>query len=132
MLPSNFDESNGSLDPPKGVSPDECHPLYVFRDGRHVVSCWRVTQDELDEINRTGRVWLTIWGPTMPPALPSGTYPFKVNEEKQPRPTKFQRSSLTRHPNTPCDKCGKVDDGTGHRCDPGRLDDEERDPAPPI
>lgn len=83
MLASNFDESNGSLDPPEGVSVDACQPLFVFRDGLHVVSYWKPTQEELDEINRTGRVWLMIWGGTMPPALLLGETPFQEAEAEE-------------------------------------------------
>lgn len=77
-----FDESDAVLGPPPGMSAEECQALQILRisDGTHpiVVSCWKLTKDELDEINRTGRVWLMIWGETMPPAAVSGTKPFSV------------------------------------------------------
>jgi hypothetical protein len=41
-----------------------------------VVSCWKVTREELDQIIATGRVWLTVCGETMPPCEVSGTRPF--------------------------------------------------------
>jgi hypothetical protein len=72
MEPAGFDESNVVLDKPPGMTHEECQALQVFRGQDEtgspvVVSCWKVTQAELDEINRTGRVWLTIHGHTMPP-----------------------------------------------------------------
>lgn len=81
MEATSFDESNHSLGPPPGVSEDECSSLAVFVDGKHVVSCWKLTREELEEVNRTGRVWLTIWGRTMPPACVQVASPFKQQQE---------------------------------------------------
>jgi hypothetical protein len=41
-----------------------------------VISCWKVTQEELEEIQRTGRVWLMVYGVTMPPVVLCGVRPF--------------------------------------------------------
>ncbi len=79
MEPASFDESNDMLNRPKGMSDEECAPLCIFRDMETptVISCWKVTKEELDEINRTGRVWLRIWGKSMPPAYVSGVSFFE-------------------------------------------------------
>lgn len=37
---------------------------------------------EIDEIMRTGKVWLVILGTTMPPALVTGFSPFDHGKEK--------------------------------------------------
>lgn len=76
MEATAFDEENGVLEPPRGVSESEVHSLSVFRDGNVVVSCWKPSAAELAEINKTGRIWLLLWGRTMPPALLMGTSPF--------------------------------------------------------
>lgn len=82
MVPANFDESNAVLAKPEDMTHDECECLSVYRgpnsDGVPIViSCWKVTAEELEEIKRTGRVWLGIVGHTMPPAWISGLTPFK-------------------------------------------------------
>ncbi len=82
MIAAAFDEENGVLDPPPGVELDDCSCLSVFRgdaeDGTPVViSCWKPTPEEWEEMRRTGRVWLTILGHTMPPAAVSGHKPFQ-------------------------------------------------------
>lgn len=82
MIATAFAEENAVLDSPKGVDPDDCGPLSVWRgpdeDGDAlVVSCWKVTADELEEIKRTGRVWLMVWGRTMVPTAVCGQSPFE-------------------------------------------------------
>jgi len=86
MIPTSFDEANSVLGPPKGVDLDKCEVLSVWRgfdtDKKSIVlSCWKLTKVELEEFNRTGRIWLWIWGQTMPPASLSVTSPFT-----QPKP----------------------------------------------
>ena len=56
-----------------------CH---VFRgqseDGQPVVvSCFKMTAEELAEVNKTGRVWLIVYGHTMPPVILDGESPFQ-------------------------------------------------------
>lgn len=80
MYPSGFDESNGQLSPPEGVSEAKVKTLRVFRDGEQVISCWKPTQEEIDEIQRTGRVWLGVMGITMPPVYITGFSPFVRRE----------------------------------------------------
>lgn len=80
-VPAGFDEANLVLDKPEGTTYDQCEALQVLRaqygDGTPVVfSCWKLTPEELAEVNRTGRVWLAIYGETMPPALIHGQKPL--------------------------------------------------------
>jgi hypothetical protein len=81
MMPTSFAESNLVLDKPADKGRDECEPLCVWRGDSVegiplVISCWKLTREELEEITRTGRLYLTVYGRTMPPvALAVGT-PF--------------------------------------------------------
>jgi hypothetical protein len=79
-FPASFDESNAVLGAPPGMSEEDCTCLSILRASQNgapvVISCWRLTQAELEEINRTGRVWLGIMGVTMPPAWIAGEKPF--------------------------------------------------------
>lgn len=86
MEPCSFDESNSVLSRPPDMTDEECGPLCTLRGftpGNQpcVISCWKATQEELDEIKRTGRVWLCVLGVTMPPVIVSGTKPFNQGEE---------------------------------------------------
>lgn len=80
MEPTSFDQSNHVLGPPQGMTEEQVTSLSVFRgvagDAPVVISCWKLTKEELEELKRTGRVWLWIWGQTMPPAALTIKSPF--------------------------------------------------------
>lgn len=83
-----FDEENDVLQPPPGMTADECEPLSVWRGNDEsgnplVVSCWKPTAEEWAEMKRTGRIWVIIYGRTMPPIRPTGTYPFVKSQGDQ-------------------------------------------------
>lgn len=78
---ASFEQENCVLDPPIGVNSNDVTVLNAFRGTDEakrpvVISCWRLTKDELDEINKTGRIWLGLLGQTMQPAWISGINPF--------------------------------------------------------
>lgn len=79
--PTSFDESNDYLGKPDDMSHEECASLSILRTVTIVglpcvVSCWKVSQEELEEINRTGRIWLTVVGDTHAPVHVTGIKPF--------------------------------------------------------
>jgi len=81
MIPTNFEESNHVLGKPTAMTHEDCSCLSVFVGPSPtgiplVISCWKLTAEELEEVSRTGRVWLGIVGQTMPPAWVLGTNPF--------------------------------------------------------
>ena len=81
MIAVAFDQENTYLDPPDGVNSDICSPLPVCRgtlsNGIEVmISCWKLTKEELEIINKTGRVWLMIAGDKHPMVELMGESPF--------------------------------------------------------
>lgn len=89
MTPTAFDEENTVLDAPPQLSreyniqPLSCH-IGKQEDGTPVIiSCWKPSQEELEEIKRTGRVWVIVLGNVMVPLDITGYYPF--NLENHPR-----------------------------------------------
>lgn len=62
-----------------------CEVLTVLKTQIHlegqnipvVISCWKLTKEELEEINKTGRVWLTVVGDTMSPVQLTVEKPFQ-------------------------------------------------------
>lgn len=66
------------------AKPDE--PTHTYQNGSctkcaasefHdcVISCWKMTREELQTIQKTGRVWLVVLGQTMPPVMILGEKP---------------------------------------------------------
>lgn len=82
-VPSSFDESNFVYDTPKGVDPEDIVPLacYVQAQPPLTISCWKFTKEELDEIIKTGRVWVYIYGHPIPPLAVGGYLPFEQTNE---------------------------------------------------
>lgn len=85
MVPCSFEESNHVFAKPANMTHDECEPLSVcftqFDDGNPVIiSCWKITAEEIEEFQRTGRIWLYIYGAGMPPVALSANNPFTKEE----------------------------------------------------
>ena len=64
-----FDGSNDLLLAPKG---EDCRDLQIFRDSEKVISCWRLTDEELEVVKETGIIWFYCMGRTHPPIYISG------------------------------------------------------------
>ena len=86
MVPTSFDESNMVLNRPPDMTDEQCGPLSVWVGNvtgpvgdvqPTVVSCYKLTADELEEIRRTGRIWLGVLGNTMPPVWLTTHSPFQ-------------------------------------------------------
>ena len=67
-----FEGANVLYRAPESMSQEECYDLQAFTDGAQIISCWRLTQEELAEVARTGVVWLSVRGGVQPPVLVSG------------------------------------------------------------
>lgn len=85
MVPTAFDGENLVLDKPKEMSHDECESLCVMKsqtsDGQPViVSCWKPSRCELELIQKTGRVWVIMYGTTMQPIAVQAERPFEIHD----------------------------------------------------
>lgn len=84
--PAAFDESNAAQGDSLQILNSEFAPLSVLTTVTEsglpiVLSCWKLTQEELNEINVTRRIWLTVMGEQMPPVMVAGHKPkLKTNE----------------------------------------------------
>jgi len=71
MKPINYAGFNTRLVGPGGENDPNIQPLPAHNDGRVTTSCWSFTDDELKEINRTGRIFLQVFaGISAPPIRP--------------------------------------------------------------
>jgi len=76
MKPIRTVNTDDILRKPKGMSEEECSDLPItrihFGDGSQgVESCWQLSEWEIQEIVKTGRVYVTVIGTTHAPLLPS-------------------------------------------------------------
>lgn len=83
-----FPEANTVLraPTPEDAAAGTVYDLHVHRyrdlDGNpNVISCWKLSPEELEEVARTGVVWFNSWGNTHPPISIFGHQPF-VRTEK--------------------------------------------------
>lgn len=81
MKPVDFPEKNFTFGPPPGVSEAEVGNMPCYKgkesDGWPVIiSAWKPTTEELEEINRTGLVWVRNYSTGMHPISISGHTPW--------------------------------------------------------
>jgi hypothetical protein len=79
MLPTSFENANFVFTAPKGMT--DCLDLPVFRghddEGTPcVISCWKFSKEDLEEIQKTGCIYLSIIGYVVPPVSMFTENPF--------------------------------------------------------
>jgi len=83
MIPIEFEQCNFTFTKPEGMTDEECFSLPVFK-GKDaagypvIISCWKFSKEDLEEIQRTGCVYLTICSQGMPPVSLQTEPPFSV------------------------------------------------------
>jgi len=80
MVPTAFDEENCVFNAPPNM--DNCDALSTWKGNTKegdpvVISWWKPTKEEMEEIKKTGRIWVIVYGVGMPPIAPVGINPFK-------------------------------------------------------
>lgn len=77
MIPVEFDQMTVVLGKPQGWRDEDCLPLPVYRDGVRCISCWKLSKEDLEQIEKTGEIWLTILaGESQPPVCLQTENPF--------------------------------------------------------
>jgi len=55
-----------------------CGDLPARRNAdRTIITCWQLSEEDLEEVRRTGKVWLTIWG-GQPPVMINAQEPALI------------------------------------------------------
>lgn len=72
MMPSTFEQQNHII---KGG--EYFMDVPVYKDRELKLSCWKLNKEEIEEILKTGTLWIHIYGNTFPHMRPSVFYPFK-------------------------------------------------------
>ncbi len=92
MLPITFKETNFTFTKPEGWTDEQCGDLPVWKGdvpldnlgntAPAIVSCWQFSKEDLEEIRRTGCIWLSITGKGMPPVSLFTENPFVLTENQ--------------------------------------------------
>lgn len=70
--PVGFEGANQVFQAPPGD--DNCRDLETFTNGDVVISAWRLSDEELEQVKETGVVWVSVhMGGRTPPIYVSGT-----------------------------------------------------------
>jgi hypothetical protein len=87
MEPIYFDKYNKVLKGPEGTGD---LPVWVGKEGIHdankekigetqvIISCWQLSEAEIMEIRKTGKVWLHLYGLAHPPVTIEARNPFNT------------------------------------------------------
>lgn len=74
-----FDGANFVFRAPENMTPEQCADLPAFVSDGQIISCWRLTPEEISTITKTGVVWLSITGMAMPPVALAATGLININ-----------------------------------------------------
>lgn len=85
MNPINFPQANEIHGPPEGMTEDECMDLPVCHGHtpdlhEAFISCWKLTDEELEILTKTRKVWVWQFGNFVQPISIDAVNPFE--EEK--------------------------------------------------
>lgn len=70
--PTHFPQANGVYGKPANMTDEECSSLPVCKTADHVISCWKLTPEELKQVQETGCVYVGILGSTVIPFWVTG------------------------------------------------------------
>jgi len=86
MLPVTFEQQNKIYTKPEGWTDEQCSDLSVWQGqtpiddhgnmSPSIISCWKLSKEDIEEIKRTGVIWLCISSDGMPPVSLFTENPF--------------------------------------------------------
>lgn len=77
MKSIEFPEANTKLGPPADMTREDCSDLHIYRDGVYCISCWKPTEEEIEEIQSGKPIWLYVHsGGTQTPVALQTKNPF--------------------------------------------------------
>ncbi|HRQ17715.1 MAG TPA: hypothetical protein PL085_11605 [Agriterribacter sp.] len=81
MLPTTFEGSNFVFTKPADMTDEQCSdlPVYKGHDAAGmpcIISCWKFSKEDLEEVQRTGCIYLAVTGHGTPPVSLFTENPF--------------------------------------------------------
>jgi len=78
--PVGFQGANHVFHAP--INTPDCRDLETLFTGDQIISCWRLTEEELKQVNETGVVWLSVYTKSSPPpVLVSGSALVHIGDQ---------------------------------------------------
>lgn len=77
MNPIQFKEQNVTY------IAEGCNDLPAHKAKDQIISCWKLTKEELEQINKTGVIWFSVMGQSQPPIWLGTENPFKKEEVRE-------------------------------------------------
>lgn len=74
MKPIKFEEQNITY------VAEGCGDLPAHKAEHQIISCWELTEKEKEEVQKTGVVWLSVFGQQQPPVWLGVETPFTEEE----------------------------------------------------
>lgn len=72
----SFPHQNITFTKPENMTDEECGSLPAFKGEGHLISCWKLSEDDLKRVNETGIIWFDMLGNQQPPICLSTESPF--------------------------------------------------------
>lgn len=78
--PTTFPKVDTIFLKPVDMSDEQCSALptcrVITQDPNYTLYCWKLTEEEIEEIKHTGRVWVGVVGRTIVPFFVTGKKPI--------------------------------------------------------
>lgn len=87
MKPIQFKEQNVTY------KAEGCNDLPAHKAKDQIISCWKLTKEELEQVNKTGVIWFSVMGQSQPPIWLGTDNPF-IQEEVQEMITEKQKDYI--------------------------------------
>ncbi len=80
MKPTSFKETNKVYGAGDNPNTDQLAVCIASREAENftptIISRWKIEPEELERINQTGEIWVTVMGVALPPISPTAWNPF--------------------------------------------------------
>lgn len=83
--PIKFPEANHIFGKPKDMTDEQCSSLHTFVGTSSdnfplIISKWQLSEKEIEILNTTGCIYLTVIGKNQPPISITSEYPFNQTQ----------------------------------------------------
>ena len=81
MNPVDFEQANFTFTRPPSMTAEECGDLRVYRgDEGENISCWELSDEDIEQLKKTRKIWLWIWAQRHPPVALDLQDPWEKSE----------------------------------------------------